>query len=42
MQDVVVCGFARTPFGKYRGKLADLTAVDLGTIVVKELIKKWI
>jgi len=40
MQDAVVCGFARTPFGKYRGKLADLTAVDLGTIVVKELIKK--
>ena len=40
MQDVVVCGFARTPFGRYKGKIRDFSAVDLGTIVVKELIKK--
>ena len=40
MQDVVVCGFVRTPFAKYNGKIRDFSAVELGTIVVKELIKK--
>lgn len=40
MQDVVVCGFARTPFGKYKGKMKGFSAIELGTIAVKELIKK--
>ena len=31
---------ARTPIGKYRGSLSSFTAVELGTLVTKELLDK--
>ncbi|MEY8444927.1 hydroxymethylglutaryl-CoA reductase, degradative [Enterococcus ratti] len=40
MKEVVIIDAARTPIGKYRGNLSSLTAVELGTILTKELLKK--
>jgi acetyl-CoA C-acetyltransferase len=40
MTEVVICGVARTPVGKYRGGLADRSAVDLGIHAVKGLLKR--
>ena len=40
MPDAVICGYARTPFGKFRGALSAYTAVELGTMVVSELLTK--
>lgn len=39
MATVILEG-VRTPFGKFRGKLADVTAKQLGTIAVKELLRR--
>lgn len=36
----VITGFARTPFGKFGGSLLEKTAVDLGSIVIKECISR--
>ncbi len=33
----VICAYARTPVGKFRGSLAEFSAVDLGIMAVKEL-----
>ncbi|HET7628381.1 MAG TPA: acetyl-CoA C-acyltransferase [Bacillales bacterium] len=38
MSPVIVTGW-RTPFGKWKGNLADLSAKELGTHVVQELLK---
>jgi hypothetical protein len=38
--DVLVCGFARTPIGKFNGGLASKTAPQLGAIVISEAIKR--
>ena len=38
MPDAVICGYARTPFGKFRGALSAYSAVDLGAMAVKELL----
>jgi acetyl-CoA C-acetyltransferase len=38
--DVVVCGFARTPIGKFNGGLASKTAPQLGAIAIQEAIKR--
>jgi acetyl-CoA C-acetyltransferase len=38
--DVVICAFARTPVGKYRGALRNYSAIDLGIITVKELLSR--
>ncbi len=40
MPDAVICGYARTPFGKFRGALSAYTAVELGTMAVSELLTK--
>jgi len=36
----VICSYARTPIGKYRGGLSEFSAVDLGTLAVKELLRR--
>ncbi len=33
----VICAYARTPVGKFRGSLSEFSAVDLGIMAVKEL-----
>lgn len=39
MQDIYIVGARRTPIGKFRGKLKDFSAVDLGVIALKETAK---
>ena len=36
----VICAVARTPIGKFMGALSTMTAVDLGVLSVKELLKR--
>ena len=36
----VICGYARTPIGKFRGALSNYSATELGSKVVQELLKK--
>ena len=36
----MICGVARTPIGKFRGSLSNLTAVELGIRSVKELLSR--
>lgn len=38
--DVVIVGAVRTPIGKFRGRLADVRADHLGTVVLDELITR--
>ena len=40
MREVVIASAARTPIGSYGGTLKDTTAVTLGSIAVKEAIKR--
>ncbi|MBT4065719.1 MAG: thiolase family protein [Euryarchaeota archaeon] len=40
MPRVVICGVARTPIGKFRGSLSNLSAVQLGIRAVKELLNR--
>ena len=40
MSDVVICAVARTPVGRYRGALADRSAVELGIHAVKGLLAR--
>lgn len=40
LEEVVILSAVRTPIGKYKGKLATVSAVDLGAIAVKEAIKR--
>ncbi len=40
MTRVAICGVARTPIGKFRGSLSNLSAVDLGIRAVKELLHR--
>jgi acetyl-CoA C-acetyltransferase len=40
MVEVVICAVARTPVGRYRGALANKSAVDLGIHVVKGLLAR--
>ena len=40
MGQPVICSFARTPFGKFRGALSEYSAVDLGVLSVKELLRR--
>ena len=39
-KDVVIVGAVRTPIGTFKGSLKDMQAHDLGSIVVKECIKR--
>ncbi len=36
----VICAFARTPVGKFRGSLSGFSAVELGTLAVEELLNR--
>jgi len=36
----VICAYARTPVGKFRGSLSSYSAVDLGILAVKELLER--
>ncbi len=38
--DVVIIAGCRTPVGKFQGSLSDLTAPQLGAIVVREAVKR--
>ncbi len=38
--EVVIIGAVRTPIGTYRGSLKDIKADQLGSIVIKEVLKK--
>ncbi|MBN1290179.1 MAG: acetyl-CoA C-acetyltransferase, partial [Actinobacteria bacterium] len=40
MSESVIVGMARTPFGRMNGVLASVSAVELGTIVIKEALKR--
>ncbi len=40
MNQPVICAFARTPVGKFRGALSEYSAVDLGTMAVSELLSR--
>ena len=40
MSRVAICGVARTPIGKFRGSLSNLSAVELGIRSVKELLNR--
>ena len=40
MPKAVICAYARTPVGKFRGALSRYSATDLGSMVVKNLIEK--
>ena len=40
MPEVVICAVARTPVGRYRGALADRSAVELGIHAVKGLLSR--
>lgn len=40
MKDMYIIAGKRTPFGKYRGFFKDTTPVELGSIVLKELLKE--
>lgn len=40
MSKVFVTAMARTPFGKFRGMLAGLDSIDLGTALLDELIRR--
>lgn len=40
MKRTVIVGYARTPFGKFGGKLSGVSAVDLGSIAIKGAIER--
>ena len=40
MPEAVICGYARTPFGKFRGGLSKYSATELGAMAVSELLKR--
>lgn len=40
MRDVVIVGAVRTPVGSFAGSLASVTAQELGTLVIKELLNR--
>ena len=40
MVEVVICAVARTPVGRYRGSLANQSAVELGIHAVKGLLER--
>ena len=39
-EDVVIVSAVRTPIGKFQGALSDISATDLGAIVVREAVKR--
>ena len=39
--EVVICGFARTPIGKYRGALRNYSAIELGIMTAFIISTSW-
>ncbi len=40
MEDVVITGAVRTPFGRLLGALKDVSAIDLGAVVIKAALER--
>ena len=40
LNEVVIVAAARTPVGTYKGSLKDVKAYQLGSIVIKEVLKR--
>src|SRR5947209_7841657 len=40
LEDAVIISACRTPVGKFQGGLADLSAPELGALVVREAVKR--
>lgn len=40
MKDVVIVAATRTPVGKFQGAFADISAVELGAIAVREVVRR--
>ena len=40
MKDVVIVAAVRTPVGKFQGAFAEMTAVQLGAMAVREAVKR--
>src|ERR1700748_2643249 len=40
MKDVVIVAAVRTPVGKFQGAFAEMTAVQLGAVVVREAVNR--
>ena len=40
LEDVVIISACRTPIGKFQGSLSDFSATQLGSIVVREAVKR--
>lgn len=40
MKEIVIASAVRTPIGSYGGKLAEVSAVELGSIAIKEALKR--
>ena len=40
IEDVVIVSAVRTPIGKFQGSLSDLSAPQLGSIVVREAVRR--
>ena len=40
MKDVVIVSGARTPVGSFGGTLKDVSAIDMGAMVVAEAVKR--
>ncbi|MEC7720745.1 MAG: acetyl-CoA acetyltransferase, partial [Candidatus Thermoplasmatota archaeon] len=40
MPEPVICAYARTPIGKYRGSLSAYSGTELGAMAVEELLKR--
>ena len=40
LDEVVIISGCRTPVGKFQGSLSDLTATQLGAVVVREAVKR--
>ena len=40
MDDVVIVSAVRTPVGKFQGSLSEMSAVQLGALVVREAVRR--
>ena len=40
MSDIVIVSAARTPVGSFNGSFSNITAADLGSIVIKEVLNR--
>jgi acetyl-CoA C-acetyltransferase len=40
MKEAVIVSYARTPFGRFGGGLAPLSATELGGLAIKEAVRR--